>query len=293
MDKLFNMIKKGLTSYQIKIIALVLMTFDHLGAFGSDIPLVGGNSVFFRQIGRASAPLFLYMISESVKYTHNKVKFIIRLYLSGLFIGLLAVLINLFVGSNNIILCGSNNIIFTFFFTALYIYLLECIGKGIKDKKIKQIILSLFMIIFTIFLVFFHTVIYNIIINNFSDIGFGNIFILENLFISVFPNPLSVEYSIIFIFMGIFIYFAKTKKMKCIVFLTFCVLCYVGGHLHRYIDNYYVFRDFFEPNQYLMVFALPFIFLYNGRRGKEHKIFFYVYYPLHSYIIMMINSFFG
>lgn len=34
-----------------------------------------------------------------------------------------------------------------------------------------------------------------------------------------------------------------------------------------------------------MILALPFMLLYNGRRGGEHKYFFYLYYPLHQFVI--------
>ena len=36
-----DMVKKGLTAAQIKWIALILMTVDHLGAFGFEIPAIG------------------------------------------------------------------------------------------------------------------------------------------------------------------------------------------------------------------------------------------------------------
>ena len=37
-----DMVKKGLTAAQIKWIALILMTVDHLGAFGFEIPAIIG-----------------------------------------------------------------------------------------------------------------------------------------------------------------------------------------------------------------------------------------------------------
>lgn len=40
-----------------------------------------------------------------------------------------------------------------------------------------------------------------------------------------------------------------------------------------------------------MVLAAPFILLYNGERGKSLKGFFYVYYPVHVFIISAVNQF--
>jgi hypothetical protein len=47
-------------------------------------------------------------------------------------------------------------------------------------------------------------------------------------------------------------------------------------------------------NQWMMVFALPFILLYNGSRGLNNaftKYMFYVFYPVHLWIIYTIGYF--
>lgn len=41
--------------------------------------------------------------------------------------------------------------------------------------------------------------------------------------------------------------------------------------------------------QWMQVFALPFILMYNGKRGKNIKYFFYVFYPLHVWILFIIG----
>jgi hypothetical protein len=43
--------------------------------------------------------------------------------------------------------------------------------------------------------------------------------------------------------------------------------------------------------QWLMVFALIPIVLYNGRRGKGSKYFFYIFYPAHIYALYIIAWF--
>lgn len=42
--------------------------------------------------------------------------------------------------------------------------------------------------------------------------------------------------------------------------------------------------------QWMMIFALPFFFLYNGRRGSDCRWFFYVFYPLHIWILYLISA---
>ena len=40
------------------------------------------------------------------------------------------------------------------------------------------------------------------------------------------------------------------------------------------------------------ILALPLLLLYNGKRGKGHKRFFYIYYPAHVYVLYLIQQFF-
>ena len=73
---------KGLTAFQIKVIALVIMTLDHIGAFAFEIPIVAQYEGYLRRIGRLAAPLFLFLLVQSIRHTRNKPKFILRLYLT-------------------------------------------------------------------------------------------------------------------------------------------------------------------------------------------------------------------
>ena len=37
-----------------------------------------------------------------------------------------------------------------------------------------------------------------------------------------------------------------------------------------------------------LILSLPFILLYNWQRGRRMKYFFYVYYPLHVYVLVVL-----
>ena len=43
--------------------------------------------------------------------------------------------------------------------------------------------------------------------------------------------------------------------------------------------------------QCFMILALPLLLLYNGKRGKAHKAFFYIYYPAHIYALYLMQQF--
>lgn len=59
------MMKKGLTGNQLKIIAMIIMTIDHVG-----MVLFPGQRIF-RIIGRLAYPIFAYMIAEGCCYTRS------------------------------------------------------------------------------------------------------------------------------------------------------------------------------------------------------------------------------
>jgi hypothetical protein len=80
------------------------------------------------------------------------------------------------------------------------------------------------------------------------------------------------------------------------VLLPFMLVTYIfrNKKLHRYIgyaatEAVALAAPFSEP---LYFIAFPFIFLYDGKRGPNtlfNKYFFYIFYPLHLWIIAIIN----
>lgn len=102
-----------LDSFKIKIIACFCMTVDHVGAFGSDI-LGSWYYTIFRMIGRIAAPLFLFILVQSIRHTRNRTNFLKRLYLAGAVIGLSNTIFNV-LGANMFGIHDFGNTLFTFF----------------------------------------------------------------------------------------------------------------------------------------------------------------------------------
>ncbi len=61
----------GLNGNQLKLIALITMTIDHIGLYF--FPSV----TVLRIIGRVSMPIYAYMIAEGCRYTRNKQKYLL------------------------------------------------------------------------------------------------------------------------------------------------------------------------------------------------------------------------
>ena len=74
-----ELILKILNNNQLKIIALISMTIDHIGV------QLFPDIILLRIIGRLAFPIFAYMIAEGVKYTKNRRKYILTISVSAIF----------------------------------------------------------------------------------------------------------------------------------------------------------------------------------------------------------------
>ena len=64
----------GFSGNQLKIIALIAMTIDHIG-----VQLLPGVSIL-RIIGRLAFPIFAYMIAEGCQFTRNRKKYLLTVW---------------------------------------------------------------------------------------------------------------------------------------------------------------------------------------------------------------------
>lgn len=66
-----------LNANALKLIALATMTIDHAGLY------LFGNMTIMRIIGRIAFPIYAYMIAEGCRYTKNKLKYFLNVFLIG------------------------------------------------------------------------------------------------------------------------------------------------------------------------------------------------------------------
>ena len=193
MENLQIQKKRGLNAHQLKIIALIFMTIDHLGAYGFEIPIFDTYNTQLRLLGRIAMPLFLFVLTESIRYTRNRKKFLLRLYLGAVFSGLFHDSIGMFINSN---------IFFTYFYIALYVILIEQLIGGIRDKDHKRALLAVLGIAATciphILLVMLDSV-------NIMEYGASLYlaFAFQDLVTSFLASPIHVEYTCLFVLMEI------------------------------------------------------------------------------------------
>lgn len=284
MEQLQTHRMRGLDAWQIKMIAVVFMTIDHLGAYGFEIPIIGAYEGKLRLLGRIAMPLFLFILTESIRYTRNRKQFLLRLYLGAVGSGLFVTVTN-FLFHDSIGMFINSNIFFTYFYIALYVILIEQIMAGIREKSGKSICLGVLGIAATSIPHFLLVLLDKI---NVMDYGASlyTAFAFQDLVTSLIASPIHVEYTILFVLMGIVMYFAKDKHKKAAVLFAFSIFCYLGGKINAIHTSFFSFVVGYP--QYYMILAVPFILLYNGEKGRSSKYFFYFYYPLHRYAISIV-----
>lgn len=130
-----NLIKSGLSGNQLKVIAAILMTIDHIGLY-----LFPGISIF-RIIGRLSFPIFAYTFSEGCKYTKNRLRHIGVLFCVAVLFQL--VYTNISGGSLYM------NILITFTMSAAVIY---SVDFAMNKKKVTGYLLALLVFAGVIFI---------------------------------------------------------------------------------------------------------------------------------------------
>ena len=279
-------LSNGLNANQIKWIALFFMTIDHIDAYILAVGVGLIQNGLLSKLGRIAAPLFLFMLTESIRHTKDKRRLILRLYIAGLlgtlFTLFCVILANKFVLPGPIYMGVPKNILFTYTYTVIYICLLERGMKEVRTKNLKGVFVTVTAVIVT-FLPQLVFCIYDEVGFPFINVGFVSLG--REVLIAIFPPVLFIEYSLMFVLMGVCIYFAR-GKWKYLVFAAFCVLSYLGAPI---VSNLWPFTDFFLPGQAWMILALPFMLLYNGEKGTAHKPFFYVCYTVHRILLAFVG----
>jgi len=69
--------RSGLTGNQLKIIAMITMTVDHVGM------QLFPHLLWLRIVGRLAMPIYAYMIAEGCRHTRDRRKYFLRLFAMG------------------------------------------------------------------------------------------------------------------------------------------------------------------------------------------------------------------
>lgn len=258
-----NLVKKGIDDFTLKIIAMGLMTIDHIYQFFSS----NGVPIWFTWLGRLSAPLFFFTMAEGFFHTRNRITYVKRLYFFSVIMSL-----GKFIAWNTSISNSSypivpNNIFETFFLIACNILLFEYL----RDKRKQVVEKHICIFLGALFEIILPVGVYLLLPKSTAKI-----------LISFLPCPLLCEGGFPFVFLGItFFYLRNNRKKMMIIYLIFSLLFF----------PYYNFsfeNIFYHSYQWMMIFSMPLMMIYNGKKGHGLKYLFYIYYPVHIFLLFFI-----
>ncbi len=250
-------------AYRLKCFALVFMIIDHIHTYLYEcyqvMPLWTGI------VTRFVSPLFLYLMIDGFYHTRSRGKFFARLMGAAVIMQTGNILINYAFHKPNPISDGfsyynlmmqGNNIFLTL---ALLFALIWCL----EQIKLRN-----------------HAVLFGLL----GLVVAG---------LSVFTEG---GYVLLPITIVMWIFYGNKKKqcigiaIVCLVFFAFALFAYKDFcNINGYCSLYsYLCLD----NNWGIALVIPFIYLYNGERGKNTKFskyLFYVIYPLHLWILYIMN----
>lgn len=86
--------------------------------------------------------------------------------------------------------------------------------------------------------------------------------------------------------LALIFYYNRDNKVKLSLWYTGVSLMILIGPADSLYESLFI-KNF----QWMMVFALPFMLMYNGERGRKAKYFFYIFYPTHIWILYVLGNY--
>ena len=275
MDKLT---KKGLDGTQLKTVALVLMVLDHIHYF---FEFTGWVPIWFSMLGRLSAPLFLFCTVEGFAHTHDRKRYVLRIWA----IGTAMAALEFFMIYAGAFRRGDGfypqNAIFQ------DLVLLCVVWQGIdwlREKKIAKGAAAIAAVLCWPYMV----VAFLLLFPQVQDMPIASAVVA---FLMTSPLPMwtaVTDGSWGFLLGGVLLYALRGHRpvqlgvwaLNALLWdlvLPFAMVCRQDGFVWTQM-----FTAYYE---WFGVGAVVLMLLYNGQRGSGHKQLFYWFYPAHVYLL--------
>ena len=271
-------LKNGLDGTQLKTIALALMVLDHIHYF---FEFTGCIPTVFSMLGRLSAPLFLFCTVEGFAHTHDRKRYVLRIWA----IGTAMAALEFFMIYAGAFRRGDGfypqNAIFQ------DLVLLCVIWQGIdwlREKKIAKGAAAIAAVLCWPYMV----VVFLLLFPQVQDMPIASAVVA---FLMTSPLPMwtaVTDGSWGFLLGGVLLYALRGHRPVQLgvwalnALLWDLVLPFAMVHAQADFVWTQMFTDYYE---WFGVAAAVLMGLYNGRRGSGHKQLFYWFYPAHIYLL--------
>ena len=273
-----QLMKKGLDGTRLKTVALVLMVLDHIHYF---FEFTGWVPIWFSMLGRLSAPLFLFCTVEGFAHTHDRKRYVLRIWA----IGTAMAALEFFMIYAGAFRRGDGfypqNAIFQ------DLVLLCVVWQGIdwlREKKIAKGAAAIAAVLCWPYMV----VAFLLLFPQVQDMPIASAVVA---FLMTSPLPMwtaITDGSWGFLLGGVLLYALRGHRPVQLgvwalnALLWDLVLPFAMVHAQADFVWTQMFTDYYE---WFGVAAAVLMGLYNGRRGSGHKQLFYWFYPAHIYLL--------
>lgn len=260
-----------MSTFTLKLLAVLAMLIDHIGAIILYNTKYAKLYIIFRAIGRLAFPIFAFLIVEGFARTRDVKRYLKRL---GIFALISEIPYDISLYRH-------------FWKSDLFTDTQSIYANGYNDHNLGELISHLFSkqnVLFTLFLglllIYLMSLVEkryekNLLASNLLDavltVGFCGI-----------AYFIRTDYSFGGILMIVAFYLFRSSKvmMSMILFL-------INGTVIANIKS----GNLMDLLQLLATFAMLPIALYNGKKGKDIKYFFYIFYPAHLLLLFVISLF--
>lgn len=243
--------KKILDSNTLKFIAITAMTVDHVAWLIFPGYNNGFVPVFLHIIGRLTCPIMCYFIAEGYYHTKNINKYTLRLFVFS------------FISHFAYIFASSDFVDLKSFIPFYY-------GDILNQTSVMwPLAWGLVMLR---------------VVNNERIKPCIRVFLILLICLITFPSDWSCIASLCILAIGT----NKGNFKKQMLWMTFYVAVYS-------VVYFFALDKLYGIIQMGVILAIPFIKMYNGKRGKSQRMnkavkwLFYIYYPLHLFVIGCIQ----
>lgn len=273
-----QLMKKGLDGTRLKTVALVLMVLDHIHYF---FEFTGWVPIWFSMLGRLSAPLFLFCTVEGFAHTHDRKRYVLRIWA----IGTAMAALEFFMIYAGAFRRGDGfypqNAIFQ------DLVLLCVVWQGIdwlREKKIAKGAAAIAAVLCWPYMV----VAFLLVFPQVQDMPIASAVVA---FLMTSPLPMwtaVTDGSWGFLLGGVLLYALRGHRPVQLgvwalnALLWDLVLPFAMVHAQADFVWTQMFTDYYE---WFGVGAVVLMLLYNGQRGSGHKQLFYWFYPAHIYLL--------
>lgn len=282
MSHSLTAVRPGLSSTALKGIALVLMVLDHIHYF---FEFTGVIPLWFSLAGRLSAPLFLFCTVEGFAHTQDRRRYFLRIWGISAGMGLLQFLMmyaGLWVRPDGFF---PMNAIFMNFVILIPVW------QGIDWLRQRRMARGLAAVILPLAWPFGFVLLYAL--SQRTSLAWLLDSLLALLAYTALPCwSFIMDGGGFFILTGIALYLLRDRRgLQAVVYVVLTMAFYFLFPLVQLLGmgTFHISLMFTLAYEWLGVFAVVFMLMYNGQRGRGLKQLFYIFYPAHVYLLYALS----